>query len=93
MHVPMIKQDLAARAEGYLEGTDFLVFSPVVGITFQPELQNRMVGDAWLVRMFHDPITKTDPTLLVDARTGEVHFYGGRFEIIGSSGVTKSVAG
>jgi hypothetical protein len=83
--VRMIPQRLEDRAEGFLEGTDFLVFSPVLGITFQPEIAKRMVGDAWLIDCRHDPATHTHMALLVNRKTGEAHFFGGLFEIMGSS--------
>lgn len=89
LNVPMIKQNLVDRAEGYLEGTNFLVFSPVERITFQPEISHRMVGDAWLIVGKPDPATHTKLTLLIDQKTGEMHFFGGRYEIIGSSGIAK----
>jgi len=82
---PMVKQDLVARAEGFLEGTNFLIFSPVLRVTFQPEINKRMTADAWIIECKHDPATRTDMALLVDRATGEVHFFGGRFEILGSS--------
>lgn len=81
----MLKQDLAARAEGILEGTNFLVFSPVLHITFQPEINKRMIGDAWVINCKFDPSTQTHMALLVDRGTGETHFFGGSYEIVGSS--------
>jgi len=81
----MVPQRLEDRAEGRLEKTNFLVFSPVIGITFQPEIQNRMVGDAWLVECRFNPADRTHMALMVDQKTGEIHFYGGQFEILGSS--------
>jgi hypothetical protein len=85
MNVPMLPQRLEDRAEGRLEKTNFLVFSPVVGITFQPEIANRMVGDAWLINCSYNPADRTYMALLVDVKTGEVHFFGGLFEILDSS--------
>ena len=84
-NVPMLPQRLEDRAEGRLEKTNFLVFSPVIGITFQPEIEKRMVGDAWLVDCRFNPADRTHMALLVDQKTGEVHFYGGMFEVLGSS--------
>lgn len=84
-HAKMLKQDLVARAEGFLEGTNFLIFSPVIRITFQPEINKRMMGDAWVIECKHDPATRTDTALLVDRATGEMHFFGGRYEILGNS--------
>lgn len=85
MNVRMIPQRLEDRAEGRLEKTNFLVFSPVIGITFQPEIANRMVGDAWLVDCRFNPVDRTHMALLVDQKTGQVHFFGGMFEVLGSS--------
>ena len=82
---PMRKQSLEARAEGILAGTNFLIFSPVIRVTFQPEINKRMVGDAWVIECKHDPATKTDMALLIDRATGEIHFYGGLFEILGNA--------
>lgn len=79
---PMIPQNLRDRAEGKLYGSDFFVFSPVVSVMFQPELNNRLVGDAWILAFSFNPADNTHPTLLIDEHTGEMHFYGGRYEII-----------
>ena len=81
----MIPQRLEDRAEGILENTNFLIFSPVIGISFQPEINSRMIGDAWLIECRHDAATRTDMALLIDRQTGEAHFYGGAYEILGSS--------
>jgi hypothetical protein len=82
---PMIKQSLEARAEGLLEGTNFLIFSPVISITFQPEIEKRLIGDAWVIKCSHDAATRTEMALLIDRATGEVHFYGGKFEVMGNA--------
>lgn len=84
-NVPMLPQRLEDRAEGRLEKTNFLVFSPVIGISFQPEIEKRMVGDAWLIECRFNPVDRTHMAMLVDQATGAVHFYGGQFEILGSS--------
>lgn len=84
-NVPMIPQRLEDRAEGRLEKTNFLVFSPVIGISFQPEIEKRMVGDAWLIDCRYNPADRTHMALLVDQKTGAVHFFGGMFEVLGSS--------
>lgn len=85
LHVRMIPQNLVDRAEGRLEKSNFLVFSPVIGITFQPEINSRMVGDAWLIECRYNPVDQTHMALMVHERTGETHFYGGMYEILGSS--------
>lgn len=82
--VRMLPQRLEDRAEGRLEKTNFLVFSPVLRITFQPEINNRMVGDAWVIECKFNNADRTHVALLVDQKTGETHFFGGAFEIIGN---------
>ena len=81
---PMVPQDLVARAEGILEGTNFLVFSPVEKITFQPELNRRMVGDAWVIDCSRPDPDGRRMALIVDRSTGETHFFGGCYEIVGN---------
>jgi hypothetical protein len=72
-----IPQLLRDRAEGKLEGSNFLVFSPVLHVTFQPELNQLMQGTIWLIDFRYNPADRTHPTLLIDEQTGETHFYGG----------------
>ena len=79
----LVKQSLFDRAEGYLTGTNFLVFSPVVNITFQPESDGRLLGDTWLIAAKFNGADNTHPTLLVDRATGETHFFGGVYQIMG----------
>lgn len=82
----MIPQNLRDRAEGFLEGTTFLVFSPVLSISFQPEQNGQMLGTFWAVNCTHNPADRTDPTLLIDEKTGETHFYGGLYDIVRAVG-------
>jgi hypothetical protein len=82
----MLPQDLRARAEGFLEGTNFYVFSPVLSISFQPEENQKMLGTFWAVNCTPNPADGTSPTLLVDAQTGETHFFGGLYEIVRAAG-------
>lgn len=77
---PMLPQRLEDRAEGWLEGTNFLVFSPVLKLAFQPELNGQMQAAMDTIECLFDMATKTYMTLLVDPKTGESHFYGGRYE-------------
>lgn len=84
-NVRMIPQQLEDRAEGVLEGTNFLIFSPVLRITFQPEINKRMVGDAWVIEAKYDAATRTHMALLIDRKTGEAHFFGGAYEILGNA--------
>lgn len=84
-NVRMVPQRLEDRAEGRLEGTNFLIFSPVLRITFQPEINRRLVGDAWVIECKFDNATRTHMALLVDQKTGETHFFGGAYEILGNA--------
>lgn len=91
-NVKMLKQSLFDRADSYIDGTNFLVFSPVLKVTFQPELNKRMVGDAWVITAMNpdgslkiNPYDNSHLSLIVDRKTGEAHFYGGLFEILGNS--------
>lgn len=82
---PMIQQRLTDRCEmvdgqpAVLEGTDFLIFQPVVSVVFQPELDKKMVAELWTIEF--RPLNGRHCALLVDHKTGETHFFGGAFEI------------
>ena len=78
---PMIPQRLRDRTNEKLEGTNFLVFSPVEKITFRPEHHGETLGTVWLVDCYPNPVDHTHATLLVDELTGETHFFGGLFDI------------
>lgn len=78
---PLIPQDLHDRADGYLAGTEFYSFCPVERINIQPEVANQMWGTFWNVVCRTNPADGTKPTLLIHAKTGETHFYGGLYEI------------
>lgn len=78
---PMIPQRLRDRAQGKVEGTDFLIFSPVLSVAFQPELGNAMIGTVWVLVWEYNAADNTHPTMLVHERTGETHFFGGRYDI------------
>jgi hypothetical protein len=84
-NVRLIPQRLEDRAEGRLAGTNFLVFSPVIRITFQPEINRRMAADAWVIECRYNPADRTHMALLVDQKTGETHFFGGAYEIVGNN--------
>ena len=77
---PMIPQRLEDRACGRVTGTNLLVFQPVISVSFQPEIEKRMVPTAWLLKFKRAP-DGTEPALLVDAKTGWCYFYGGLFDI------------
>jgi len=86
----MIPQRLEDRAEGNgrkkLEGTNFLVFQPVLKIVFQPERDRQLQAQAWIIEAQHDPSTQTHMALLMDPATGESLFFGGRYDIIANEG-------
>jgi hypothetical protein len=82
----MIPQRLEDRTNEILEGTQFLVFSPVINVAFQPEIERRLVGTAWTLQFGYNPADGTHPSLLIDRQTGETHFFGGLYDIFGPSG-------
>jgi hypothetical protein len=81
-----IEQKLSDRAEGYLENTDFYVFSPVLSIAFQPEHNQEMLGTFWAVNCSYNPADRTHPALLINAKTGETHFFGGLYDVVRAAG-------
>jgi hypothetical protein len=82
----MIPQLLKDRTNEMLEGTQFYVFRPVVRLAFQPELNNRLIGDAWIINFKPNPANGSLCTLLVHRLTGECHFLGGLPDISGATG-------
>jgi hypothetical protein len=93
----MIPQRLEDRAEkpggrlGVLEGTNFLVFQPLVEIMFQAEILGQMVPGLQKIRAYPD--TTENPArhmcLLVDPKTGETLFFGGRYELQSGVGIEE----
>jgi hypothetical protein len=87
---PMLPQRMTDRCEMYngepavLEGTNFLIFQPVVSVTFQPEIGKEMVPEVWLAEF--RPAFGRHCALLVDHKTGESFFFGGAYEIRKPSG-------
>jgi len=87
---PMIVQRLTDRCEqaggqpAALEGTNFLIFQPVLRATFQPELGGQLAGTAWLIEF--SPSYQQHTALLVDHKTGEMFFLYGRPEISSAAG-------
>lgn len=81
-----IPQDLRQRAEGFLDGTDFYVFSPVLSISFQPEVNHEMLGTFWAIECKYNPADRTHPALLINAKTGETHFFGGLYDVVKAVG-------
>jgi hypothetical protein len=82
----MIPQRLEDRTVKKLEGTNFMVFQPLINVAFQPEIAGRLEGTAWTIKFGFNPADQTHPALLVDQRTGETHFFGGIYDIFGPSG-------
>lgn len=78
---PMIRQDLRDRARGVLKGTNFLVFGPVVQILIRPHA----LPEGWIAYCSASAGTAgsqgTQMELLIDEKTGEAFFFGGRFNI------------
>jgi hypothetical protein len=82
----MCEQSLLARAEGYMANSTFYVFSPVLSIAFQPETDGRLLGTYWAIECTFNPADRTHPALLIDAKTGETHFFGGLYNIVRAVG-------
>jgi hypothetical protein len=90
---PMVPQRLEDRAESLFESADargvkqsFFVFSPVVRVTFQPELNESMQPTMWTIVCGFNPAERTHPTLLIERSTGETHFFGGLYSLQGAIG-------
>jgi hypothetical protein len=87
---PFIPQRLTDRCEmmngqpAVLDGTNFLIFQPVVQLVFQPELNKELAPELWTI--FFKPFGQRHAAFLVDHKTGEAFFFGGTFEIVRSSG-------
>jgi hypothetical protein len=93
--LPQRLEDRAERVNGRLatlEGTNFLVFQPVLVIAFQPEVivdgHPQLQAEMWTIRCVDDAgqllldSNGQCATLLVDPRTGETHFFGGVYNIV-----------
>jgi hypothetical protein len=96
--VPMLPQRLEDRCEwvdgkpGALEGTNFLVFQPVLVIAYQPEVivdgRSQLEASMWTIRCIADDgsllldSSGQCATLLIDPRTGETHFFGGVYNVV-----------
>jgi hypothetical protein len=81
----MIPQRLEDRTSERLQGTNFLVFQPVIRLAFQPEIERRLQATAWTIECLPDP-GGVGTAFLVDAKTGECFFFGGRYDISGARG-------
>jgi hypothetical protein len=86
----MLTQRLTDRCEMYegqpavMQGTNFLIFQPVISVTFQPELNKEMVPEVWIAQF--RPVGGRHCAFMVDHKTGESFFFGGTFEILRPSG-------
>ena len=78
----MIAQDLNQLTQKMLQGSEYLVFQPVVQVLFQPVVGDALQATYWTLLFSYDPASKTYPAFLVDRKTGEAHFYGGKYEIV-----------
>jgi hypothetical protein len=91
VRAPMMPQRLTDRCEIYdgrpaeLTGTNFLIFQPVLRVTFQPELENRLVGTAWTLEFTPDRAGQSC-AFLVDHKTGECRFLYGAYDILTPAG-------
>lgn len=79
---PMIPQDLNQLTNKIIQGTDILVFQPVVQVLFQPVINEALQATYWTLLFSFDPASRTWPALLVDRKTGAAHFFGGKYEIV-----------
>lgn len=77
----MIPQRLEDRTNDRMAGSNFLVFQPVLRLTYQPE--NIKTGEAhgfqpaeWKIEFRPEP-DGTHCAFLADVKTGECHFFGG----------------
>lgn len=79
--VRMIPQRLEDRTNDRLAGTNFLVFQPVLRITYQPEEmkpgdQHGFKPAEWKIE-FRPDVGGVHAAFLVDPTNGECHFFGG----------------
>lgn len=84
---PMLEQKLTARCEqeasrpALLEGTDFMIFQPVVRIAFQAENSDGRVLPSVGIITCTSGRGGFESAFLVNYKTGECHFFGGAFVI------------
>lgn len=77
----MIPQRLEDRTNDRLQGTNFLVFQPVLRVTYQPEElkpgdQHGFKAAEWKIE-FRPDMGGVHAAFLVDPTNGECHFFGG----------------
>jgi hypothetical protein len=78
---PMIAQDLNRLTDKIIRGSEYLVFQPVSQVLFQLAIGGELRAEYSTLLFSYDPVTGTHPTFCVDRRTGEAHFYGGRYTL------------
>lgn len=78
----MIQQDLNQLTDKIIAGTEILVFQPVVQVLFQPEINKQLQPTYWTLLFDFDPATNTHPAFLVDRKSGECAFYGGKHHLV-----------
>lgn len=79
---PLIPQRLVDRTSRLLENSNFMVFQPVLYIVVRPELDGQILATFWKIICGPRHSDGTQMSFLVDRKTGESHFFGGRYEIV-----------
>jgi hypothetical protein len=79
---PMIAQDLNQLTDKIIAQTEILVFQPVAQVLFQPEINRQLQATYWTLLFSFDPATNTHPAFLVDRKSGECAFYGGKHQLV-----------
>jgi hypothetical protein len=78
--VGLVPQRLEDRTNEQMEGTNFLVFQPVLRVTYQPEKLNKddhgFQPTEWKID-FRPDGSGYSCAFLCDPRTGQCHFFGG----------------
>lgn len=75
--IPMIEQRFEDRASGRLRNTSLMVFQPV------PQILYRMAGSpAFRIIRGEGGPDGSQFAMLIDAQSGQGHFFGGRFIIV-----------
>ncbi|HVB99885.1 MAG TPA: hypothetical protein VNJ12_11220 [Candidatus Dormibacteraeota bacterium] len=80
-----IPQRLEDRTQERLQGTNILVFQPLIRLTFQPERDKQLLSRVWIIEFRPDPVG-VHGAMLVDMKTGWIHFLGGLIDIATAQG-------
>lgn len=78
----MISQDLNQLTNTIVTGSEYLVFQPIVQVLFQMSIGDVLQAEYATLLFSYDKATDTHPAFIVDRKTGEAHFYGGKYEIV-----------